>query len=148
VTAGYLDDPEKTARQFVTMGGDGRVWYRTGDLVRVAGDGVMHYLSRVDHQVKIRGYRVELAEVEHAAREFSGAAYAVAVPFPLRQGLAEGLVLAVHGASRSGPEILAHCRDRLPAYMVPGRVLFLDSVPLNSNGKIDRAAVGRLVESA
>ncbi|WP_043602405.1 amino acid adenylation domain-containing protein [Solidesulfovibrio magneticus] len=145
VTRGYLDDEARTAGQFVRCGDDGRIWYRTGDIVREDQDGILQYLARTDQQVKIRGFRVELSEVEHAVRSFCQAPYVVAVPWPLHQGNPEGLILAVFGGDKSQDEIINHCKNRLPGYMVPARVDFLETVPLNSNGKIDRAAVKQLL---
>lgn len=145
ITGGYLEEHEKTAMQFVTLGNDRRIWYRTGDVVREDEKGLLQYLSRTDLQIKLRGFRVELAEIEHTVRQFSEAAYVVAVPWPIREGHPEGLILAVHGGIRTAAEILSHCQDQLPDYMIPNLVRFLETVPLNSNGKIDRTSVRNIL---
>ncbi|MDW4633549.1 AMP-binding protein, partial [Escherichia coli] len=64
---GYLNDPDKTARQFVTRD-DGERLYLTGDLGRYWPDGTIEFLGRQDAQVKIRGHRVELGEIAGVLR--------------------------------------------------------------------------------
>jgi amino acid adenylation domain-containing protein len=145
VTAGYLDNAEKTREQFVTW--DSTVWYRTGDLVREDESGILQYLGRLDDQVQIFGYRVEMQEVDHAIRTSCGNSSAVAVAWPVRAGRAEAIYAFVCApAETDAASILAECQRRLPAYMVPKRVFFLESMPVNANGKIDRVALGAMVE--
>jgi amino acid adenylation domain-containing protein len=147
VTAGYLDDPERTAGQFVRLSGDDTVWYRTGDLVERDGDGLLHFLGRLDSQVKIRGYRVELLEVEEALRSATGSGLCVALAYPVRDSAAEGLVAVVHEDSNASErEIIEHCRRVLPDYMVPARVYRLADFPLNPNGKVDRNRLLAIVD--
>jgi len=66
---GYLNDPEKTSKAFITSPawgtGDGRRFYVTGDLVRQNSDGSLTYLGRKDTQIKLNGQRIELGEIEH-----------------------------------------------------------------------------------
>jgi len=144
VTGGYLNNPEKTAAQFVQRPDDpGATWYRTGDLVEADENGCLYYMGRVDNQVQVRGYRVELQEIDHALREASGSDLAVSVAYPPDSATVE----AVYGfvAALSAPpedKILAKCRVSLPDYMVPERVFLVDSLPRNVNGKIDRKALG------
>src|SRR5437660_262964 len=92
VASGYWNDTEKTRRQFSRFRGnqDG-IWYLTGDFVKQGEHGCLFYLGRVDQQVKIRGYRVELQEIELVLRRICGTQEAVAVPWPTREGTAEGL---------------------------------------------------------
>jgi amino acid adenylation domain-containing protein len=150
VTRGYLNAPEKTRSQFVKLPGDSETtWYRTGDLVREAADGTLHYRSRIDDQVKIRGFRVELQEIEYALRKASDSAMAVAVPWPVRKGTAEGVVAFIQRAEAMDvPELIERCRKVLPAYMVPSKVRFVSEIPLNANGKIDRAQLARQLEES
>jgi acyl-coenzyme A synthetase/AMP-(fatty) acid ligase len=148
VTTGYLDNPEKTAQQYVRLPGDqGGPWYRTGDLVRRRPDGCILYLGRLDHQVQIHGHRVELLEVEQVMRQGSGAELVAAIPWP--QGPSTEAVFGfVSGADQPGLEekVLCACREKLPGYMVPRRVYAMASLPLNPNGKIDRKALAANLE--
>jgi amino acid adenylation domain-containing protein len=149
VTRGYLNMPERTASQYVRLPGLGdAIWYRTGDRVIRDPDGCLHYLGRIDLQVQVRGYRVELQEVEHVVRGAAGTEMAVAVPYPVRDGCAEGIHVFVCGQADDGvrKRILSECGRRLPDYMVPRSVRFRDVLPLNANGKIDRDVLAGSLE--
>ena len=148
VALGYWKNPRETAERFVRFPATGDTrWYRTGDLVREGDDGCYYYLGRMDDQVKIRGYRVELQEIDHAVRRASGAEMVATVAWPVRGGSADGVVTFVAGTQVRAPEpILAACRQALPDYMVPREIRFLDSMPLNPNGKIDRRRLVHLLQ--
>jgi len=150
VTDGYWNNPEKTQRQFVRLPETGEtLWYRTGDLVKRGENGCLHYLGRMDHQVKIRGYRVELQEIEVVLRKTSQAEQVVAVPWPVVDGTADGVVAFVSGASNLDDlHILNRCREALPDYMVPRKIYRLEEMPLNDNRKIDRKNLVKLLEGA
>lgn len=136
---GYLDDPERTGAAFVEI--DGERWYRTGDGARRDGRGVFHYLGRIDNQVKVLGYRVELEGIEIHLREVAGSETVAAVAWPIKDGIAEGIVAFVAGARCSAAEIRRAMQTRVPAYMVPSQVRVVAELPLNVNGKIDRKAL-------
>jgi D-alanine--poly(phosphoribitol) ligase subunit 1 len=141
---GYLDDPEKTASRFVTINGDR--WYRTGDLAHCDQNGIHHYLGRVDNQVKILGYRVELEEIECHLRDSTGCAEVAAVAWPFHGGSALGVVGFLVGYKGSEAEIKTALQHRLVSYMVPTRVHVLPEMPMNNNGKVDRNALGKMLE--
>jgi amino acid adenylation domain-containing protein len=147
VTTGYWNDSEKTRERFVRFGRAGHArWYRTGDLARKDENGCICYLGRTDHQCKIRGYRVELQEIEAVLRKLCNSE-AVSIPWPLRQGSADGVVAVVAGEQTpSEQRILSLCAELLPPYMVPSKIYFLEQLPLNANGKIDRTEVVKFVE--
>ncbi|MFK0097260.1 AMP-binding protein [Streptomyces sp. NPDC091040] len=121
-------------------------WYRTGDRV-TSVDGVPCFLGRVDHQVKVSGYRVEPGEIEAALLSLPGVALAVVVA--VREDADALGLYAVCVAPSGDPAGLraALVRD-LPAYMVPRRVLTVDQLPCDANGKVDRRAVAELVRAA
>jgi acyl-CoA synthetase (AMP-forming)/AMP-acid ligase II len=148
VADGYWNDPETSARQFVRLPEDhGHICYRTGDLVKQDRRGCLHYLCRIDQQVKIRGYRVELQEIDLALRTICGTEQAVAVPWPVRDGSAEGVVGFVCGNDRFDElRILRACREVLPEYMVPSKIRCIDELPVNSNGKTDRKRLAQTLE--
>lgn len=141
VAAGYRNDAERTAKRFVEH--DGLRWYKTGDMARYWPDGTIEFLGRADHQVQIRGYRVELGEVESALRTVPGVRHAVATVVGAN---APKLVAAVSGDPVDTDAVSAAVADLLPGYMVPTRVVYLDRIPLTSNGKLDRRAVLALLE--
>jgi amino acid adenylation domain-containing protein len=143
VSAGYFDDPELTRRRFPELSHPvlGRAtWYLTGDLAREDAEGCFHHLGRIDHQVKILGKRVELEEIEAHLRAVTGGD-AAAVPWPLQDGAAVGVVAFVAGGQWTPEDALAAIRGRLPAHMVPGQLVRKAALPLGSTGKIDRRAL-------
>jgi amino acid adenylation domain-containing protein len=149
VTAGYLDDPEKTRQQFVHLPSSDKTWYRTGDLVKQGDDGCIYYLGRRDHQVKINGYRVELQEIDLVLREAADTDLAVAIPWPVEGANAAGIVAVLWGTNSSNDaDLIARCQQKLPKYMVPTRIHRLQEVPLNANGKIDRRKIADLLSEA
>jgi amino acid adenylation domain-containing protein/non-ribosomal peptide synthase protein (TIGR01720 family) len=142
VARGYLNQPTWTAERFVPnpYGAPGERLYRTGDRARWREDGELEYLGRMDSQVKVRGYRIELGEVESALRSHEGVRDAVVVVRD-EDEYGKRLVGYVVG---SGVEVSALRRsvsDKLPAYMVPARIVLLERLPLTPSGKVDRQAL-------
>ena len=136
VARGYLARPELTAARF-----DGDR-YRTGDLVRLRHDGTLEFLGRIDQQVKIRGYRVELAEIDAALSAHPAVADAAVSLRVDRAGQNQLIAYVVMRADTRAPGTDAwrsHLRQRLPDYMVPAAFMTIDALPLNRNGKLDRA---------
>jgi amino acid adenylation domain-containing protein len=130
VARGYLNRPELTAEKFA-----GGV-YRTGDRGRLLPDGSIEFCGRIDHQVKLHGYRVELGEIEAALRSHEKVRDAVVL---LR---ADQLVAFVAPDAADQPTLREHLKARLPQYMVPSAFMLMERLPLTSNGKIDRQALG------
>src|SRR5579875_172087 len=142
---GYLHRPELTAERFVPdgFGGEpGERLYRTGDLVRWRGDGTLEFLGRLDHQVKVRGFRIELGEIEAVLREQEAVEDAVVLVHKDDRG-DQRLVGYVVGRAEAS-ELREYLKRRLPEYMVPGGWVWLDKLPTNPNGKVDRAALQAL----
>ncbi|RFU86635.1 D-alanine--poly(phosphoribitol) ligase [Streptomyces triticagri] len=109
-------------------------WYRTGDRVRMEHGQLVH-LGRVDRQVKLRGYRVELDEVESAVRSHRAVREAAVV-------MAGSQLVAVYtGSPLEASELKRHVAELVPDYMVPVSWEQRDTLPLNQNGKLDRASL-------
>jgi amino acid adenylation domain-containing protein len=147
VTTGYWNDGEKTREQFIHLIEKGEaLWYRTGDLVRKDESGCICYLGRTDHQCKIRGYRVELQEIEAVLRKVCNTEQAISIPWPVREGSADGTVAIIAGEQTLDEKrIVSFCSELLPPYMVPSRIYFVEHLPLNANGKIDRPRLLKLI---
>ncbi|MBG0832652.1 amino acid adenylation domain-containing protein [Planomonospora sp. ID67723] len=133
---GYLGRPGLTAERFVPAPGGGRL-YRTGDLAVLSG-GVLEFRGRIDDQVKIRGYRIEPGEIAAVLRDHPRVRDAAVVPREQPGGVR--LVAYVAGETTFG-ELLAHCRGKLPEYMVPAAFVTLEALPLTPHGKLDTAAL-------
>ncbi|WP_243708049.1 non-ribosomal peptide synthetase/type I polyketide synthase [Luteimonas arsenica] len=147
VALGYLDRPGLTEAQFVPEvfsaegAGDEAAprAYRTGDRGRWRADGSLEHLGRQDRQVKLRGYRIEPGDVEAALRADVTVADAVVA---VREDVAGAAQLVAWVVPRSGIALDARAvgeglRKRLPPYMMPGRIVVLDAMPLSATGKLD-----------
>jgi amino acid adenylation domain-containing protein len=136
VARGYLGDAALTARRFVHLPSEGRV-FRSGDRVRRSDAGALEFLGRDDDQVQVNGHRVEIGEVQAALRTHP--AVEDVVILAEEQALA-GYVVAT--ANRpTADEILDYLRDRLPGHMVPNVLTFVDKLPVTGRGKVDLAAL-------
>lgn len=136
VTPGYLGDPERTAAAFIER--DGSAWYRTGDLAVQEPDGPLVYHGRADHQIKVKGNRIELGEIEAALRTATARDTVVALGWPETETGFGGVVGFVAGAPFDEATVRASLAQELAGAVVPSRVIRLDEMPLNVNGKFDR----------
>lgn len=141
VAEGYLNDPEKTAKAFVTLPGRPEVWYRTGDRVILAGPDEIHFVDRIDNQIKIRGYRVEIGEIEAAIRRLTGGCNAIVAALPLKSSNPTALVAGVEGWQGDFAALHDQLKEALPAYMVPSALRPFDEFPRNASGKADRPKI-------
>jgi amino acid adenylation domain-containing protein len=146
VLQGYWNDAERSARALVhdpRPGSVGAPFYRTGDIVRWADDGTLTFLGRRDAMVKVRGYRVELGDIEAALFDHAGVADAAVVALPDDEGQnrLHAAVVARAGAALTVQELQRHCVARIPRYMVPERIVWMDALPRTSTGKVDRVGL-------
>jgi D-alanine--poly(phosphoribitol) ligase subunit 1 len=143
VSAGYLGRADLTERAFVDVGG--RRGYRTGDWGRLRG-GLLFFEGRRDSQVKLFGHRIELGDVEAHLCALPGVRDAVV----LKQDRPERLVAFVVPSEEDDGALALRLREelaaRVPPYMVPARIRFLDGFPMTANGKADRRRLAELLE--
>lgn len=142
---GYLRRPELTAEKFIPdpfAQQVGERLYKTGDRVRYLPNGDIDFLGRIDYQVKIRGFRIELGEIEAALETVPGIDRAVVMA--QEDGGTLRLVAYLVTADWEAVEAQnprGHIAQTLPYYMVPSSFVYLDTLPLSPNGKIDRRAL-------
>ncbi|HEV8550990.1 MAG TPA: amino acid adenylation domain-containing protein, partial [Polyangiaceae bacterium] len=147
VTEGYLNRPELTSAQFVTL--EGTRFYKTGDRGRLNHEGELEFLGRGDSQVKIRGMRVELGEVEQWLRRAPGVrdAAVAAHAAPDGEKMLVAYVVPDHAHEAASTKALRfgavrrHLIEQLPDYMLPAAYVELERLPLNHNLKLDRRAL-------
>lgn len=148
VARGYHNRPELTAEKFIrdpfSVKAKARL-FRTADLARFRADGAIEFLGRIDHQVKIRGFRIELGEIETALSQHQTIQDVVVVAredTPGNKRLVAYLVFkAQEDRHPSIEELREFLKDTLPYYMVPAAFIFLEALPLQPNGKVDRKAL-------
>lgn len=141
VSPGYFKNPEKTNKAF-GVDENGIRFYRTGDEGYKIND-MIHYSGRIDLQVKFHGYRIELGDIEANLMQLPQVTGAAVVPQIAEDGKIRYLAAFVTGEKNQGTfedrkAIRVALKNRLPEYMVPKKVVFLDQLPMTSNGKTDR----------
>jgi acyl carrier protein len=116
--------------------------YRTGDVGRYQPNGDIEYLGRSDRQVKVRGFRIELGEIETVLAQHEDVRECVVIAQESKED-GNNLIayLVVADSARNRGVLRAFLRQRLPEYMVPSEIVFLDQLPLSPSGKIDRRAL-------
>ncbi|HKX86732.1 MAG TPA: amino acid adenylation domain-containing protein [Flavobacterium sp.] len=148
VSRGYLNRPELTEEKFVSNPFiPNTKMYDTGDLGRWLADGNIEFLGRNDHQVKIRGFRIELGEIENTILQYSEDLKQVVVAI---KECGQEKVLVVYLVSTSDvdkSELRSFLQGKLPDYMIPSYFVYLDELPLTSNGKVDRKALPEVTEN-
>jgi len=153
IAQGYLNKPELTKEKFIinpfqtleekNVGKNARL-YKTGDLVRWLPDGNLEYLGRNDLQIKIRGHRVELGEIANALLKYSNSKEVTV----LTKGEGEDKKLVAYltykqilndnGITEEINRLRTLLKQELPEYMVPSYFAFIEQMPINTSGKLDR----------
>jgi acyl-CoA ligase (AMP-forming) (exosortase A-associated) len=147
VAQGYWNDAEKTAERFRPLPGRDpglvlpEIAVFSGDTVRMDEQGFLYFIGRRDEMIKSSGYRISPNEVEEVlyGTAMVGECAAFGVPHPTLSEAVVVIATAADGVDVQSERLLALCRERLPAYMVPSHIeLRAGPLPRNANGKIDR----------
>ena len=135
VFVGYLDDPEATAR---VLDRDG--WLHTGDLATVDEEGWLYLVDRAKDLIIVSGFNVFPAEVEEVLVGYPGVAEVavVGVPHPHTGEAVKAYVVVTQGAAVDEDSIIAYAGDHLARYKCPTKVVVVDELPRNLNGKLLR----------
>lgn len=135
----YYRAPHLTEQYFTHL--DGQRWYRTGDRGYYQPDGLLQFIGRQDHQVKIDGHRIELTEIEAALLRLPGVSAALC-RVSERQQVRRLEAVVTGNKVLTTAALLEQLAANLPNYMLPQRLLLIDTFPLTHNGKVDRQAIG------
>ena len=146
VGIGYINNPDLTAQKFVPNPYHeltSPLLYKTGDLACYADDGKIEFLGRIDHQVKIRGFRIELGEIEAVLSEIPAVHQAFVMDREDNSGQKQLVAyIVLRQEQHTSIDALRNIvKSRLPEYMLPSAFVFLEALPLNPNGKVDRRAL-------
>ena len=142
---GYFNQPALTAKSFVANPYAKGLIYHSGDLARINQDGQLECLGRIGNQVKIRGFRIELDDIEENIRKHE-AVKDVAVT---ASEAGDDRYLTCHfvpheNKAVDAAELKEYAKGLLPQYMVPAYFMAIPVIPLNSNGKVDKAKLPSL----
>ena len=146
ISPGYWRRPDLTREKFFSdpNGGD-KLIFHTGDLGRLRSDGLLYHLGRKDFQLNIRGYRVEAGEIETVLLAQDNVKEAIVATGKTSTGAeSDRLIAYIVPFSKplsSIPVLRRAVGTKLPAHMIPSDFVFLESLPVTSNGKVDRRAL-------
>lgn len=144
---GYLNDSEQTGKRFVkTNFSTGCEVYRTGDYARWLHNGELEYIGRKDHQVKIRGLRIELGEIENQLLKIEYVKNATVIDRD-HNGRKYLCAYIETDFDIDPQELRGRLSKVLPVYMIPSYFVKLDKLPLSPNGKVDRKALSKYMET-
>ncbi len=142
VARGYLDDEPTGPGRFCELPAHPGVRaFRTGDFGRWNHQGELVFLGRQDNQIQIHGNRVELGEVEASLSSVAGIVAATVLPLTVPSGPPTVVAVYTSDQELEPADVRRQLELRLPGYMVPGRILRLDGLPVTLHGKIDRVAI-------
>ncbi len=149
VGRGYRNNPKLTADKFVSyasVSGEELRIYRTGDRAQFLEGGEIAFLGRLDDQIKIRGYRIEPGEIVASIGRHPGvkASSVIVRDGPEQDGGGPALaayVVAAAGAKLTARELRDFLAARLPDYMIPLWFVAVESLPMTTNGKLDKTAL-------
>lgn len=148
LTNGYWKNDEKNLESFFIHNFNNMEtkFYKTGDLVQMDTDGDILYMGRIDFQAKIQGFRVELSEIDFHCKAFSNKLNVVALAAINSTSNTE-IWLVIEGPEFDTKELILYLKQKLPPYMIPSKIYFINEFPINMNDKIDRNMLLKLFGS-
>lgn len=149
VSRGYLNNPEKTAAQFIknpfTEEEQYKILYKTSDLVKKQPDGNLKFICRKDWMLKIRGFRVESQEVELSMLKYPEITEAAVTAFTDEGGTNILCGYFIANEIIDIDKYKAFLKLHLPSYMIPKKLLQMEDFPRNQNNKVDRKSLPKLI---
>ena len=142
VCKGYLNRPELNKEKFVPNPyNPNEILFRSADAAILTPSGDLHYIGRMDKQVKIRGFRIEIGEIE--SKLLKNPNVKKCVVLPKQNGTSDSFLVAYIVTKRniSSDSLKEYIGNLVPSYMIPSYFIFLDKIPVNTNGKVDRKAL-------
>jgi long-chain acyl-CoA synthetase len=138
IFAGYLNDPEATARVLTRDG-----WLRTGDIAVVDEDGHLYMVDRIKDLIIVSGFNVFPAEVEGVLSAHPDVAEVTVVgtPHPHTGEAVRAYIVTRNGVHLDEDAIIDYSRTKLARYKCPSKILFVDTLPRNISGKVQRFAL-------
>lgn len=134
---GYINNKELTDEKFVYSDAINTIYYKTGDLVMLLPDMNLVFLGRIDQQVKIRGYRIELGEIESILMKFDKIKECSVIHRKVND-LNYLVAFLVSEQGLDEKALREYIHQFLPYYCIPNKYVYIDKLPINANGKVDK----------
>lgn len=112
--------------------------YHTGDLAKFGDDGFLYYCGRKDFQIKHMGHRIELNEIEGAIEKQDGISRTCCL------FLNNKIIAFYSGKEVDAKDIVKLLKELIPVYMIPSSFIYVETMPVTKNGKIDRKALEKI----
>ncbi len=138
VSNGYWKNPGQDKKAFIT-GPKGKRYYKTGDMAFMDDDKDIFFMGRVDDQFQVQGFRVEMGEIEKHVRDFTGKTLVVAMGWRLEDS--SQIIVFIEKFSGNQENLKKYLEEKLPKYMLPGKILNVENFPLNVSGKVNRKKI-------
>lgn len=135
VSKGYLNNSDLTNKTFLKI--NNSLYYNTGDLAYFDSDGIIHFVGRKDNQIKLHGYRIELGEINNTLKSIPE----ILNSFTTIKNINGSNAICSYVVTKELTilQIKEKLKNLLPYYMMPNYISLIDSMPLTSNGKIDKS---------
>ncbi len=145
VSSGYWNNPKKNNSSFFTLKYENidRRFYKTGDICSITKDDNILIHGRLDSQIKIDGFRIEIGEIEFISRKYLKNVNVVIIPNKIKDNYK--LIAFIESKKINTNLYKNYLRLKLPTYMIPSKIILLDKFPLNSNDKIDKIVLKRMI---
>jgi len=147
---GYWKEERRSRSVLIKNTDHKEMGYKTGDIVKQDAKGNLFFIGRSDETIKYSGYRIDLNEIEMAIRDIGSIKDVAIITLP--DALVENIIIAfiiiasIH-YELSEKDINIRLKEILPHYMIPQKIIFLESFPLNSSGKIDKTQMKLIAET-
>ena len=152
VSTGYFNDPERSKKAFFKAS-DGKMGYKSGDTV-FSDNGYIYFVGRKDFQIKLSGYRIDIDDVSNNLDKVSIVKRNAIIPAYNSEGVVEYLAAFVTledgyvgSTLQTVIKIKKELSEYLPSYMLPRKIIIVEDFALNTNGKIDRKVLAKMLEN-
>lgn len=132
--------------EFIEIDSKGMRWYKTKDLVRLSAENIYEFIGRKDDMVKIYGNRIYLSEVEHALIRLNNINQACCLTSSDSQGNKQIVAIIKSNDICDERQVKSMLKNAIPMYMIPHKIIQIDSFPTNNSGKVDRNKLKNIID--
>jgi D-alanine--poly(phosphoribitol) ligase subunit 1 len=141
LTPGYLNNDFLNEEKFVMINNERT--YKTGDQ-GYSKDGLLFYNGRNDDMVKFHGYRIELEDITSALKDYPTINNASTIGLKVKGETKKIVSFYTSSNELKKESILEFIQQKLPEYMIPSEIVFIDNIPLNTSDKVDKKELERI----